>query len=457
VEQQIRFCTTSDGVRIAYAIVGDGPSLVVAPGWLSHLNFTWEQPARAFWEGLARGRRVVRYDGRGMGLSDRDVVDLSFEARVRDVEAVIGVLGEAPCDLMGISEGGPTSIAFAVRHPDKIRRLVLYGTYPEAPVKREDAQALLPLIRSQWGMGSAALTAVFVPRGEPESAASFTRLQRMAASGEVAARTLEEILKTDVTAILRNLALPTLIVHRRGDQIHPLALAREMAAEIPGAQFALLEGDAHPPWIGDAASVLEAIRGFLGGPVIEDAPLAEEAGVERLTIILFTDMAFSTALTQRLGDAKAQEVVRAHNSIVREALGAHGGSEIKHTGDGIMASFPSASRALDCAVAIQRAVHARNAGAGPGGLQPPASSLQPLAVHIGLNAGEPVAEEDDLFGTAVQLARRICDQAEAGEILVSNVVRELAAGKPFLFSDRGAAPLKGFEDPVRLYEVRWRE
>ena len=154
----------------------------------------------------------------------------------------------------------------------------------------------------------------------------------------------------------------------------------------------------------------------------------------------------STALTQRLGDAKAREVLREHERIVREALRAHGGSEIKHTGDGIMASFASASRALECAIATQRALAQHNESAG-----------EPIRVRIGLNAGEPIAEEKDLFGTAVIVAARIAAQAAGGEILVANVVRELAAGKGFLFADRGEVALRGFEDPVRLFEVRWRE
>ena len=162
--------------------------------------------------------------------------------------------------------------------------------------------------------------------------------------------------------------------------------------------------------------------------------------------ILFTDMEGSTSLTQRLGDAKAQEVLRTHNRIVRDALKAHTGSEIKHTGDGIMASFSSATRALECAIAMQRAFAAHNEAA-----------EEPIRVRIGLNAGEPVAEEKDLFGTAVQLAARICAHADPDEIVAANVVRELAAGKGFLFADRGEVELKGFEDPVRLYEMRWEE
>jgi adenylate cyclase len=174
-----------------------------------------------------------------------------------------------------------------------------------------------------------------------------------------------------------------------------------------------------------------------------------------LVTILFTDMEGSTALTERLGDARAQELRRTHDSIVREALKARGGSETKHTGDGIMASFPSASRAIECAVAVQRALaeHNESIAARPELVE---GRAQPIRVRIGLNAGEPVAEDEDLFGTVVNLARRICDHAEPGQILVSDVVQQLAAGKDFTFADKGEGTLKGFEKPVRLHEVRWQ-
>jgi adenylate cyclase len=206
-------------------------------------------------------------------------------------------------------------------------------------------------------------------------------------------------------------------------------------------------------------AVASAIDEFLSeGSAAEPSAATVPSG---LVTILFTDLTSSTALTQRLGDAKAQELVRAHNAIVREALRAHDGTEIKHTGDGIMASFPTASGALECAVAVQRAVQGADPSPSPlrqaQGRLSPARGGERLAIHIGLNAGEPVAEEKDLFGTAVQLARRICDQAEGGEILASDVVRQLAAGKGFLFADRGEQALRGFEDPVRLWELRWRE
>ncbi len=168
--------------------------------------------------------------------------------------------------------------------------------------------------------------------------------------------------------------------------------------------------------------------------------------VPGLRTILFTDMEGSTAITQRLGDAKAMELLRTHNAMIRDALNAHSGSEVKHTGDGIMASFVSVSGAVECAIAIQKAIASYND-------QDPDT---PIRVRIGLTAGEPVMDHEDLFGAAVQLASRICDCAEPSEILVANVIQELCIGKGFLFADRGLAALKGFEDPVRVHEVSWQ-
>jgi len=195
-----------------------------------------------------------------------------------------------------------------------------------------------------------------------------------------------------------------------------------------------------------------AIDEFLGEGE-EVAAAAEPPAAGGLCTILFTDVEGSTALTQRLGDAKAREVLREHERMTREALRAHGGTEVKTMGDGFMASFSSATRALECAIAMQQAFAEHNAGVGAQS----AAGRMPLLIRIGLNAGEPIAEDEDLFGTAVNLAARIAAKAEGGEVLASDVVRQLVAGKGFLFSDRGDVVLRGFEDPVRLYEVRWRD
>ncbi|HEU4759014.1 MAG TPA: adenylate/guanylate cyclase domain-containing protein [Dehalococcoidia bacterium] len=264
-------------------------------------------------------------------------------------------------------------------------------------------------------------------------------------------RRLNEI---DVTPLLSDVRCSALVLHRREMRLLSADVATGLASRIPQARLVMQEGEAPAPYLGDMEAVAAAIDEFLdeGEEAAPERQLASPAGLQT---ILFTDMEGSTAMTQRLGDAKARGVLREHERITRECLRTHGGSEVKTIGDGFMASFASATKALECAIAIQRALETRNAGVG-------AQGLAPLRVRIGLNAGEPIAEDDpggrgDLFGTAVIMAARIAAQAQGGEILVSDVVRQLVAGKGFLFSDRGEHALRGFEDPVRVYEVRWRE
>ncbi|KKK69396.1 hypothetical protein LCGC14_2934440, partial [marine sediment metagenome] len=264
MEQQIRFCTTSDGVRIAYATAGKGPPLVLSPGWVSHLKFAWTQPGtRAYLEGLARGRLLVRYDKRGTGLSDWDAQDLSTEARLRDLEAVVETLGLERFALMGYSEGGPTAIVYAARYPEKVSHLILYGSFHRWPHPREAVEPILSLIRAQWGLGSAALTAAFVPSGDPAQVAYFTELERVGASAESASMLLEVNMDINVTPSLKDIQAPTLIVHRRGDAVAPFNVAREMAALIPDSRFEPLEGDLHPPGLGDSAAIIDAVDAFL--------------------------------------------------------------------------------------------------------------------------------------------------------------------------------------------------
>jgi class 3 adenylate cyclase len=258
---------------------------------------------------------------------------------------------------------------------------------------------------------------------------------------------LGQLFTADVTDLLPSIRAPTLVLHRRRFPLVGVDVATDLASRIPNAQLVLIEGESGNYTLEDGRAVLDAIEEFLGE---EEATAGRGLAGDDVHTILFTDVEGSTALTDRLGDAKARELLREHERMVREALKAHGGSEVKTMGDGFMASFSSATKALECAIAIQQAFAERNK-----------SADEPIKVRIGLNAGEPIAEDDpggrgDLFGTAVNLAARIAAKAEGAEILASNVVRELVAGKEFLFADRGETELRGFEDPVRLYELRWK-
>ncbi len=447
MEPQIRFCTSADGTRIAYATLGEGPPLVFVPAWGGNLELIWEHPeSRACLESLARARLIATFDHRGVGASQRKVDDLSLEARVADVAAVADHLGLKQFDLWGQLDGAAISVAYAVEHPERLSRLVLWAPYPSGVefVRPGATQGLVELVHGNWGLARRALASVVFPSGPSELQRYFSEGLRRCISPDVAAKHIEFYATVDVRPLLPQVATPTLVLHRRGNRDAPLNAATAVAALVPDARFVALEGDMDFPFLGDT-SYVETMTQFLDeGRTQAAAGEPVEAGAFRT--VLFTDVEGSTALTQRLGDAKARELLREHERMVREALKAHGGSEVKTMGDGFMASFSSATRALECAIAMQRAFAQHNE-----------SAPEPIRVCIGLNAGEPIAEKEDLFGAAVNLAARICAHAEPGQILAPIVVRELTAGKQFLFADLGETALRGFEDPVRLYEVRWRE
>jgi class 3 adenylate cyclase/pimeloyl-ACP methyl ester carboxylesterase len=446
MEPQMRFCTSFDGVRIAYATLGEGSPLVNVPCWPFNLELHWKDPnGRAFWEELSRGRLLVAFDCRGVGGSQRDVDDLSLDARVRDVAAVVDHLQLERFDLFGGMDGAPVSIAYAAQYPKRVSRMVLWAAYPcgVEMVRPGAIRPLLELIRANWSLARRAMADVVYPSGPTELQRWFSSILRESTSPETAARFMEFYATVDVRPYLAQVKAPTLLLHRRGDRNVPIAAGREAATLIPDARFVALEGDIGDPSFGDM-SYIETVRNFLDEGRAEPS-IAEPVAAGGLCTILFTDVEGSTALTQRLGDAKAREVLRTHERIVREALRSHGGAEVKAMGDGFMASFSSATGALECAIAMQRAFAEHNESAG-----------ETIRVRLGLNAGEPIAEDEDLFGTAVNMAARIAAKAEGGEILASDVVRQLVAGKGFLFSDRGDVVLRGFEDPVRLYEVRWQ-
>ncbi len=413
----------------------------------SHLQLDWEIPEfRSWWERLAKNRQLARYDGRVSGLSDRDVPDISLDARVRDLEAVVDRLGLERFALLAPLWSGPVGIAYTVRHPERVSHLIFWNSFARTAdfAGGPQAEALLRLADADWEMFTETIAHVGFGWSAGEEARRYAAVIRESITQE-GLQAVFAAPDVDVTEQLPQVTSPTLVLHRRETPFPSVDTARGLASRIPNARLVLLEGVSGAPSVGDMEPVLAAIDEFLGdGDKTAAAFDALEPGAFRT--ILFTDVEGSTPLTQRLGDAKARELLREHERMVREALKAHGGSEVKTMGDGFMASFSSATKALESAIAMQRAFAAHNEAA-----------EGPIKVRIGLNAGEPIAEDEDLFGTAVNLAARICAHAEAGQILAPIVVRELAAGKQFMFADLGETELRGFEDPVRLYELRWRQ
>jgi class 3 adenylate cyclase len=446
MEPRIQYAKTKDGVSIAFWTLGQGTPCVQMPNPpFSHIQLEWQNPDwRRWYERLAEKRKLVRYDGRGTGLSDRKAADYSVDAHMLDLQAVVERLGVQRFILVGPVTVAPIATAYAARHPEAVSQLVLWCPWARRGAR---AQAIRALRESgDWELFTEALAQAQFGWSAGEKAHSQAAYLGECVTAETASAIFNALAEFDVSAVLSQVRSPALILQRR--QVAVLSgveFAQGLASGIPDARLALLEGASLFPWIGDMDAALAAMDEFLGEGE-EPARVAEAPEAGAFRTVLFTDVAGSTSMMHRLGDEKGRAVLREHERITRQALKSHGGTEVKSLGDGFMACFSSATRALECAVAMQRAFAARNEAA-----------EEPIRVRIGLNAGEPIAEDEDLFGTAVNLAARIAAKAEGGEILASDVVRQLVAGKGFLFSDRGDVVLRGFEDPVRLYEVRWEE
>jgi class 3 adenylate cyclase len=445
VEPRIQYARTSDGVRIAFTTFGSGPPIVFTPP-AAFGNFLGELqiPEHHSWiEQVARRYTVVLYDSRDGGSSQRDVVDVSLEGHVKDLEAVTDRLELENFNLFGFYHTSLAAIIYAARHPERVAKLLLWHSYAKASDRNSPQLAAVRSLREQsWEVYLETLARTSFGWSN-QSASIWAKNVRDSLTPDAAARMLAEQAKFDVTEYLPRVQAPTLVMYRRGARRYSADLGLALASQIPGAQLLLLNGEEMVYSAGDSDEVFRLMDDFFGGGSRESSPVVQAPG--SIVTILFTDLEDHTAIMRELGDERGREVLREHEAMVRDALRRHGGTEIKMLGDGFMASFSSAYRALECAIDLQRLMEERNARADV-----------PLSVRIGLNAGEPIAEDDDLFGSAVILAARTATKAKAGEILVTDVVRQLSAGKGFMFSDLGEAEMRGFEDPVRLFELRWR-
>ena len=444
----LQYAMTSDAVAIAYWSMGDGPPLFIPPILVSsHLELEWQIVSRrAVYEGLAHGLRVVRYDCRGMGMSQRDVIDFSVDAAIRDLDAVRERLGLEKIALLRLPSSGEVAFAYAARHPERVSHLTIWeghATDDRDPVRADQIVAMEPVLERNWDLW-VRVRARIAAGWEGSNAPILEDILRGTHTPASAKAMGEAIKASNPTPYLAEIAAPTLVQYRVGIRARE-ERARLYATRIAHAQLVAVRSPSIGPYPNEVG--VSAVMDFIAPDrelTFGDGRGDTSAG--SLRVILFTDLVDHTVMMQRLGDEGGRAVLREHEIITREALSAYGGAEIKTMGDSFMASFGSATRALECAIAIQKAFMARNE-----------TSSEPLKVRVGLSAGEPIAEDDDLFGSSVILASRIAAQAKGGEIVLANVVRELAAGKGFIFGDRGEVVLRGFEDPVRLYDLSWEQ
>jgi len=446
MDHQLAYFARPDGVTLAYGVAGAGPPLVLVMGWTTHLDWFFRHPATLLFEPLTHHVQLITFDKHGSGLSDRDRTEFTLDSEVYDIEALVDHLGLERFLLMGMSEGGLAAAAYAAKHPDRVDKLVLYSTTANGPALGPDPfkESFVKIIRSAWGMGSKSITDLIMPDASKEEQEEFARAQREAASADMAANLMDMLYHTDIRSLLPQIQARTLVIHRRSSRAFPPRNGRVLAAGIPNSRAVIIPGVAHyPPAPGDpnTIDVVNEILDFL-------IPGAEAHAVrhrDTFRTVMFTDVEGSTQLVARLGDTVARDILRRHETVCRRAVAEHGGVEIKTMGDGFMVSFTSTSSALDTAIAIQEYLADEFA-----------DGQEEIRVRIGIHAGEPIAEDDDLHGTAVILASRIMDAANGGEIMVSSLVRELVAGRDYRFVGRGKRSLKGFIKPVPLFELDWR-
>jgi class 3 adenylate cyclase len=428
----------SGDVNIAYQVVGDGPlDLVLVAGFVSHLELDWEEPRSAhFLQRLASFSRLIRFDKRGTGLSDRPGGLPDLETRMDDVRAVMDAVGSERAALLGYSEGGPMCMLFAATYPARTSHLVLYGTYakrrdpdddyPWAPTW-DKRQAAASMIERTWGETSD--VEMMAPNADDQLRQWWNARARASASPGSARDLILMNSQIDVRAALPAICAPTLVLHRKGDLDARVEEGRYIAEHINGARFVELAGEDHVPWI-DPDQILDEVEEFLTGT--RRAPEADRV----LATVMFTDIVGSTERAAALGDRRWSELLERHHAIVRAELRRFRGREVDTIGDGFLATFDGPARAVRCALAVAAAVRPLD-----------------LQIRAGLHTGELEMAGDDVRGMAVHIGARVAAVAGPGEVLVSSTVKDLVAGSGLEFEDRGGHQLKGVPDAWQIYRV----
>ncbi len=440
IEPETRYARSGD-VHIAYQVFGEGElDLVLVNGFTSHLELIWEHESpRRLLEGLASFARVINFDRRGTGLSDRFDEAPPLEQRMDDLRAVMDAAGSERAALLGFSEGAPMSILFAATYPERARALVCYGGLARATwaedyrigSRAEDlVESGVELILPHWGEG--AIIEVASPSYAEDAAARrwYARAERGTASPGMLSGLVQMFLDLDVRHVVPSVRVPALVLHRRHDRLVNVRHGRWLAEHLPNARYVELEGIDHSLYFGDSAEILGEIEEFLTGARHADEP-------DRvLATVLFTDIVDSTRTAAELGDRRWREVLSEHGRAARAALARFGGREVKSIGDGFLATFDGPARGVRCA----RQIVAEAAQSG-------------IRVRAGLHTGECEVLGDDIAGMAVHIAARVSALAGPDEVLVSRTVRDLVAGSGITFSDHGRHTLKGVPDQWDVLRV----
>jgi len=428
-----------EGISIAYQTFGDGPDLVICPGWVSNVEYGWELPERArFHEELARFVRVTIFDKRGTGLSDRNVETATLEQRMDDLRAVMDAARIPAAHVFGVSEGGSLAMLFAATLPERVQSLLLFGAfacrrrqpdYPWAPTD-EQRRAFYDAIEQRWHeVMDIAVIAPSIDR-DPAGRRRLATYFRMSAGQQGALALARLNTAIDVRHVLPAIRVPTVVMHRENDADANVEEARYIAARIPDCRLAVFPGADHLPYAGDFRPVVDEIRAAATG-------VRGHAEADRvLATILFTDIVGSTALAVKLGDRTWRERLQAHHAAVTRHVRTHRGRLVKLVGDGALALFDGPGRAVRCAQAI---------ASDPGAPE--------IAIRSGVHTGEVEVMGDDAGGIALHVAARVVGEAAAGEVLATSTVRDLCAGSGLTFSDRGLRELSGLSEAWRVFAV----
>jgi class 3 adenylate cyclase len=441
VQPETRYAKSGD-VHIAYQVMGDGQlDLVFVPGFVSNVEANWQAPSRAkFFRRLASFARLILFDKRGTGLSDRTSQVFTLEQRMDDVRAVMDAVGCERAALFGISEGGPMSILFAATYPERTTALVMNGAYAKRAWaedhpfgwRDEEWAELFANIEGHWGTPRGLNLEIWAPSiaHDEHARGEMTAYLRAAASPGAVRAVMQMNREIDVRHVLPAVRVPTLIVHRIGDRNIRIEQARYIAERIAGARLVELPGEDHVPWIGDSDGLLDEVEEFLTG--VRHGPEPDRV----LATVLFTDIVGATQRAAELGDRKWRAILEEHHAAVRRELTRFRGREIDTAGDGFLAAFDGPARAVRCACAVVDAVK-------PLG----------LTVRAGLHTGECEVIGDKLSGIAVHIGARVAALATPDEVLVSSTVRNLVAGSGLRFRERGTHVLRGVPEDWQLFAV----